>query len=184
MATELMTKQEMLSRTSRTGVILLANGQLPLDYPSDKALIYMNLKNELAFKHSTDLEKLQALAEEIKHWPRNEQNDPYYYKLLELVNELRFTVNFVIDVAFKDFCFPDLKSSILNMVSMKVLNILIVPLDFLSDPTDLVMKVLNEIKLDDFVNIQLLWPYDLSLQVDFITEHLLRYMRKHQMFSY
>jgi len=48
----------------------------------------------------------------------------------------------------------------------------------------MVMKVLNEIKVDDFVNIQLLWPYDLSLQVDFITEHLLRYMRKHQMFSY
>jgi len=184
MAVDLITKEETIPRYYKTGVIILADGSLPLDYPSDKALMYLNLKNEYKYKHKTDFDKLKQLEEEIKLWPRNEQNDTYYFRILELLNQLRFTISYVIDVAFKDFCNPDLKTSLLNMISMKVQNILIIPVEFLHDPIEYVKKAIEETKADRYANVQLLWPYDLSLQVDFITEHILRFIRKHHMFSY
>lgn len=184
MAVDLITKEETIPKYYKTGIILLADGSIPSDYPAEKALTYLNLRNEKLYRGKTDFGKLNELEEEIKNWSRNEQNDPYYFRILELVNQLRFTINYVIDLAFKEFCKPDLKTALLNMISMKVQNILIIPLEFLHDPIDHVRKAIEETRADKYANIQLLWPYEISLQVDFITEHLLRFIRKHHMFSY
>jgi hypothetical protein len=61
MAVDLITKEETIPRYYKTGVIILADGSLPLDYPSDKALMYLNLKNEYKYKHKTDFDKLKQL---------------------------------------------------------------------------------------------------------------------------
>ncbi|MEM0482657.1 MAG: CbiX/SirB N-terminal domain-containing protein [Nitrososphaerota archaeon] len=96
---------------SNAGLILVGHGEPPKDLPRRIIREYF----ELMGKNRTEAEDehFRRLEEEIVSRPRTPRNDPYFYGLLSVAEELRKTRRFKhVWVAFNEFCRPTLMEAL------------------------------------------------------------------------
>lgn len=89
------------------GLILVGHGEPPRDLPRHIIREYF----ELLEKRRTEAEdeRFRLLEEEIVSRPRTPENDPYFYGLLAIAEELKRTRRFKqVWFAFNEFCRPTL----------------------------------------------------------------------------
>lgn len=110
---------------SRVGLILVGHGEPPRDLPRKIIREYF----ELMEKRRTEIEeeRFRRLEEEIASRPRTPENDPYFYGLMAIAEELRKTQGFTqVWVAFNEFCRPTLREALKEACSSDVDVIVVV----------------------------------------------------------
>lgn len=177
-ATLLKTKEEMIKKERKKSIVLLCRGNIPKDFPKDKLIEYLSLKKSYELGLDCDVEKLRKLEEELLNWPRSLENDPGYINILNLAEELRFILGFHVEFAFEDNCRPSLSEVLASLVSRGFYNILIVPLDYINGISESTIKIIEDFKTKNSLEINIAWPFKLGLQADFIATHVLSFMRK------
>ncbi|MDT7891479.1 MAG: hypothetical protein RQ952_01925 [Thermoproteota archaeon] len=177
-ATLLKSKEETIRREKKKAILLLSKGYIPKDYPKEKLLEYFILKLNYELNKNVDENKLKELENEIINWPRNPNNDPSYFNLINLREELYFVLGFNVEFAFEEYCAPRVKDAIFNLLSKGYSSIIIVPIDYIVGINERTLKEIEEIKNSKEIEIQIAWPYKLGLQADFIATHLLSFLRK------
>lgn len=178
MEAAVLTREQTLKKDKKKAIILLSQGMIPKDYPKEKAFEFLSLKLSLDFKGFTDLGKLKILSEEIKNWPRNELNDPLYYSLKVLAEELYYALGFNVEIAFEDLCNPSFKDVIDSLIKKGFYYIIVVPVNYLLEPSEEINKIIKEQSIKHEVEIILAWPYKQGLKADFLASHVLNYVRK------
>jgi len=171
-------KEEEIVKPKRIGVILLSKGKIPSDYPKDKAFEYLLQKLYQNFGLNYDSEKLKRLELEIKNWKRDEYNDPLYSRILNIAKELSFLSGYQVEVAFENLSYPDLEEAFQNLLFRNINKIIILPLYFLEELDERILKEIEKMKEKYKVEIILAWPVDISLQVDYLMGVLIKYIKK------
>jgi len=120
----------------------------------------------------------KGLENEIINWPRTPNNDPSYFSLINLREELYFVLGFNVEFAFEEYCAPSIRDAIFNLLSKGYSSIIIVPIDYIAGINAKILKEIEEIKKSKDIDIQIAWPYKLGLQADFIATHILSFLRK------
>jgi hypothetical protein len=169
-------KEKETLKEKRIPLILLAKGNIPKDYPKDKLLEYYNLKFNLELGKEVNKSEFEMLNEEIKRWQRNENNDPSYFMLLNLAEKINLTGKYLAEIAFEEFCYPDISEAILSLALRGYKFIIVIPIDYLSGISQETFNKIEELKSKLNVEIVVAWPYSLTLLLDFIREHLYTFM--------
>src|SRR5579875_1335490 len=122
-------KEEAIKREKRKAILLVGKGNPPKDYPKEKFLEYIKLKFNLEKIDEASRKRFEELDQEIKKWPRNANNDPSYFNIVNLCEELRYALGFVTDFAFENYCSPTLSEAIYDLISRGFYSIIVVPID-------------------------------------------------------
>lgn len=82
------------------GVVLIAHGDVPIDYRQNSK------KMDLTEKH------VDKWPNMVRNWPRNEENDPFYFDTLELEKHIREKVGYEIEIGNLEFSSPTLQEAL------------------------------------------------------------------------
>ncbi|GBC71485.1 hypothetical protein HRbin02_01269 [Candidatus Calditenuaceae archaeon HR02] len=103
----------------RIGLILVGHGEPPRDLPRHIVKEYFELLEKRRTEHED--ERFRHLEEEIVSRPRTPENDPYFYGLMAIAEELRRTQRFKqVWAAFNEFCRPTLPEALREACSSDV----------------------------------------------------------------
>jgi sirohydrochlorin cobaltochelatase len=81
------------------GVVLIAHGDVPLDY-------LQNSRMGITEKH------IEKWSDMVRNWPRNEENDPLYFDTLKLEERIREKVAYEVEVGNLEFSSPTLQEAL------------------------------------------------------------------------
>jgi len=170
------TKEELMKKEKRRAIILVSKGSIPKDFPKEKIMEYLSLKFEVS--KGGDMKRMKELEEELKKWPRNPENDPAYFAIINLCEELRFVLGYETQFAFENYCSPSLEETLQEIIRKGYTSIIVVPLDFLTGLDENSLNIIEKIKNENFVEISIAWPYKIGHQADFIATHILSFIRR------
>jgi len=86
--------------TEDWGVVLIAHGDVPLDY------LQNSQKMEMTEKH------IDEWSDMVRNWPRNEENDPLYFDTIELEKRIKEKVGYEIEMGNLEFSSPTLQEAL------------------------------------------------------------------------
>ncbi|MCX7975378.1 MAG: CbiX/SirB N-terminal domain-containing protein [Candidatus Aminicenantes bacterium] len=113
----------------KIAIVLAMHGGLPQDFPQAKLNEYfqLSLKAEKDCASFTPEEKRrwQELEREIRNWPRNETNDPFYVGSLKIAQALEALARSKVFLGFNEFCSPSVEEA-LERASQSEAEIIIV----------------------------------------------------------
>ncbi|MEM4288859.1 MAG: CbiX/SirB N-terminal domain-containing protein [Nitrososphaerota archaeon] len=146
----------------RIGVVLVGHGELPKDIPREILGEYF----ELMARRRTAIEdaRFKRLEEEISSWSRTPENDPYFYGLMEIGNELRRIGKFAnVWIAFNEFCKPTLLEALKEACKSDV-DVIVVSTVMLTrgghHSEDEIPSTIEEARLSCEKPIIYVWPID------------------------
>jgi len=112
-----------------TILILIMHGMPPKDFPKDKRAAFDRLRFDLSQKPeaATDEEKerLRILEEEMRRWPRNKKNDPYFEASGKLARALEAASGLDVILAFNEFCSPSAEEALREAAAQKPSKIIL-----------------------------------------------------------
>jgi sirohydrochlorin cobaltochelatase len=82
------------------GVVLIAHGDVPIDYRQNSKKI------DLTEKH------VDKWPNMVRNWPRSKENDPFYYDTLELEKHIREKVEYEVETGNLEFSSPTLQEAL------------------------------------------------------------------------
>ena len=93
-------------------IILAMHGMPPSDFPQKETLDYFMLHSRLENMPGPPPPVMQQQYEELdnkmRNWPRNQENDSYFYASNELAEEISSQIGYNVIVGFNEFCSPSL----------------------------------------------------------------------------
>ncbi|GBC69605.1 hypothetical protein HRbin01_01307 [archaeon HR01] len=150
-------------------IILVGHGQLPKDMPKEIQNRYLRLLH--MHKRSPEEEReLDELTRTVFSWPRNEENDPYWFNMHRLGMMLGEQLGCKdVVVAFNEFCPPSFDEALENLckkgLQVIVLTTMLTPGGIHSEEE---IPAIIEMKRKKYGNmIFYLWPIELEELVDF-----------------
>ncbi len=96
------------------GVVLIAHGDVPLDYRQNNKQMAM-----------TD-EQIEKWSDMVRHWPRNEENDPLYCDTLRLEQRLKGKITCDIAIGNLEFSSPTLQEALNQLKERGVKNVYLI----------------------------------------------------------
>lgn len=94
----------------KNAIILVMHGAPPNDFPPQKAAELFNLHFQLEHMPPGARKDLQTryeqLEKEMRSWPRNAANDPFFAGSTELARQLEQVTSQKVFLAFNEFCAP------------------------------------------------------------------------------
>ncbi len=90
------------------GVVLIAHGDVPLDYLQNSKKMEMTEK------------QMDKWSNMVRDWPRNEENDPLYYDTLKLEKRIKEKVGYEIEIGHLEFSPPTLQEALNKLIARGV----------------------------------------------------------------
>ncbi|PIW68433.1 MAG: hypothetical protein COW10_02590, partial [Candidatus Omnitrophica bacterium CG12_big_fil_rev_8_21_14_0_65_42_8] len=95
----------------RTGqvIVLIVHGMIPRDLPGNMKKDYKALREKYrsgVLTAQNDLSRYFALEEQIRHWPRSERNDPFFFGAKDIAEKLADKSGLKVYLGFNEFCSP------------------------------------------------------------------------------
>jgi sirohydrochlorin cobaltochelatase len=157
-------------------LILVAHGQFPKDVPNEISNKYFSLMSKR--RNEEEEKEFKELEKSILEWPRNEENDPYWYNVKRLAEELKKKSKFKeVRISFLEFCAP-LFSEVLEKACKEdydrifVVSTMFTPGGIHSEKD--IPEVIEEMKKKYNKNIIYVWPF----KIEDIAEFILKYIEK------
>ncbi len=169
--------KDISKKERKKAIVLLAKARIPKNFPKDKALEYLRLKYQSEIGAEFDSNRLKELEEEMANWFKDPSKNPFHSNLINLAEELYFALGFTTDFAYEEIGEPRLIDVLNRLLEKKFSTIIIVPLDYLDEPSEYTLKIIEDFKQKHGVEIHLAWPYKIGLQADFIATHALSFMK-------
>lgn len=121
-------QQRDLPSHAEACVVLAAHGAPATDYPRKRVGLLMALEfagpaAAIGFLRS----RKEALAREIRNWPRTGFNDPYKAAVEDLAARLAGKLGWPVDVGYNEFCSPTIDEAIDRAAARDVAVIIVVP---------------------------------------------------------
>ena len=96
----------------KTVIILAMHGMPPSDFPQKETLDYFMLHSRMENMPGPPPPAMQQqygeLDNKMLNWPRNQENDSYFYASNELAEEISSQIGYNVIVGFNEFCSPSL----------------------------------------------------------------------------
>ncbi|MGB9749398.1 MAG: hypothetical protein ACPLWB_00915 [Caldisericia bacterium] len=132
----------------KTCIIVIGEGGIPTDFPKNELIKFLNLKSKIECGINLQEEEniiFEELSSKIKKWKRNFRNDEYYHSLVDLQNLIFIKSKIKTEIAFLDYCEPDLFKVLINLIENGYEKIILI------SPT-LILSKQNEFKINDILN--------------------------------
>ncbi|MGC8942887.1 MAG: hypothetical protein ACP5KX_02115 [Caldisericia bacterium] len=132
----------------KTCIIVIGEGGIPTDFPKNELIKFLNLKSKIECGINLQEEEniiFEELSSKIKKWKRNFRNDEYYHSLVDLQNLIFIKSKIKTEIAFLDYCEPDLFKVLINLIENGYEKIILIS-------PSLILSKQNEFKINDILN--------------------------------
>ncbi|MCX7798102.1 MAG: CbiX/SirB N-terminal domain-containing protein [Melioribacter sp.] len=158
----------------KISVVIVGHGAPAKDYP--KLSEYFKL-------HDTHSPEAEELENELRNWPRNEQNDPYwagFTKIIKVFKE-KFKNFHSVHYAFNEMCAPTIEEALKSALATNPDVILVTSIMFTPGGGHSEQDIPAAIEMfkEEHPNVKIIyaWPYSEVSLADFINSHLLRFIK-------
>ena len=159
-------------------VILVGHGGVPSDAPGD---LVSELKGLEAARRARGIpemgEREAELDRKIREWPRTKETDPYKWGLESVLEELRPRLGDrrVVE-AYNEFCAPSVEDAIASLVEEGASRIILVTTMFTRGGSHAEFEIPELVEYANKqypdVEIEYVWPFDLTRVADFLASHV------------
>jgi sirohydrochlorin cobaltochelatase len=164
-------------QTSKLGVILVGHGGIPKDCPRDLIMRLKRLEGQRRDSGMPVSSEERELDHRIRHWPRNQQNDPYEAGLRTLASRLEPLLSGrLFTLAYNEYCTPTLEEAAADLIRQGTNDITIITTMFTPGGSH------SEIEIPEIlarlrqahpnVTLRYAWPFDLDLVAGMLAEQL------------
>ncbi|MEG8947765.1 sirohydrochlorin chelatase [Rosettibacter firmus] len=165
----------MVKDIKRVSVIIVGHGAPANDFPK---------LNEYFKLHDNHTLEADEIENELRRWPRNEKNDPYwagFVKIIEIFKN-KFKEFHSVHYAFNEMCAPSVREALEEALSKKPDLIIVTSIMFTPGGGHSEKDIPATIELfqeeHPDVKIVYAWPYSKEAIADFIYSHLLNFIVK------
>lgn len=136
----------------RNSILIVGEGGIPKDFPRNDLYAYLILKSKIECGINLTEEEseiFENLNNKLKKWNRNFRNDEYFHSLFDLQKLIFNKTRTLTEIAFLEYCEPDLYEAIETLHKRGVKKIVLIsPLLVLSkEKEDKIIDILNFFKL-------------------------------------
>ena len=164
-------------------IVLAMHGMPPKDFPRSEIAEMMELHKKLETTTVDNTSKMKhrfiELDNKMRNWPRNNENDPFYFSSKEMALQLTEKTKCEVNVGFNEFCSPSLETALTETAMKKPDKILVVTPMLTRGGThtekDIPNTIKNVQKRYKEVPIVYAWPYDIYEVTEFLTNHVLKF---------
>lgn len=167
----------------KTVIVLVMHGMPPVDFHREELTEFFKLHSIIETRESSDHkpfhDRYAFLADKIRNWPRNEQNDPFYAASGELAAHLSQESGHEVIVGYNEFCAPTIDEA-LQFAADKNANKIIVATPMMTRggnhaERDIPAAINKFRKLHPEVKIIYTWPFDTTQVAKFLSDHISRF---------
>jgi len=165
-------------KQSETVILMAMHGGVPKDFPRYDLGRFFQLHGKPLHSLS-DQEKidLEILDDELRNWPRNANNDPYFAGCVQLQKALEKELAMPVKLAFNEYCAPSIERAIMHSVdSLGAKNIIVITTMTTTggshsekDIPAAIARAEKELS-DKNVNIEYRWPIPLEMTTKFMSD--------------
>ncbi|MBI4056440.1 MAG: hypothetical protein HY399_02725 [Elusimicrobia bacterium] len=163
---------------TQEAVILIGHGAAASDTP--RPLVEELKKLEMRRRAQKILQMSPREAEldkQVRQWPRTHKTDPYKYGLEKILETLQKKLSDKhVVLAFNEFCAPSVEEIIAQLVNQGFKQITLISTMFtrggIHAEVEIPEIVVLARKQHPNIRFEYIWPFDLSLVADFLTQHI------------
>lgn len=167
---------------SDTVIVLAMHGGIPNDFPKAELHRFFSLHEQ-----GTQLPEAKQLEQKLRHWPRNQSNDPYYWGSVQLQKALQKVSGLPVILAFNEFCAPSIEEAILQAVEQRKARVVLLITPMLTpggnhsekDIPAAIQKAKQQIKSSG-VTIQYIWPIPVEETARFFLQQIHQFNTIHK----
>ena len=160
------------------------HGSPPKDYPKNILMEYFSLHFRLQAMtgpaHDIMENKFKELDLNLRSWPRNEQNDPFFSASHDLAQQLGKITRLEVLVGFNEFCNPSLDNAFAEAVQKGAEKIIVVTPMMTPggehSEKDIPEAISRIQKQAPNLKIHYAWPFDMSEVAKFLADNIDRTM--------
>ncbi|AFN74664.1 hypothetical protein MROS_1427 [Melioribacter roseus P3M-2] len=159
----------------KVSVIIVGHGAPAKDFPKLKE--YFKL-------HDSHTPEAEEIENELRNWPRNEENDPYWAGFMKIVEifKSKFQNFHSVHYAFNEMCAPTVGEALKKASEDKPDLILVTSIMFTPGGGHSEKDIPAAIEMfqeeHPEIKIEYAWPYSQESLANFINSHLLRFIDK------
>lgn len=162
-------------------VVLVGHGAPPSDIPPEKVSEYVRLERMAEGGDEEARIRFERLDREIRSHPRTPENDPYFYGVLGLAEEMRRNPLFIeVIPAFNEFCCPTIEDALESAARLGPSLIVVVPTMMTRGGEHSEEEIPDKIRkasqrLRD-IRVVYAWPFDTTMLAEFLSKHIERFI--------
>jgi len=165
-------------------VVLAMHGIPPKGFPKEEMMELFSLHHRI---HSAgEQEKIslrkrhEQLDEEMRRWPRTEENDPFYTASQKIAHELSNVLNTQVLVGFNEFCSPTIEEAV-SQAAAESPDRIIVATPMMTgggehSEVDIPSAIVRARVNHPDIEIVYAWPYQISDVAVFLAEQIKRFL--------
>lgn len=167
----------------RRTIVLVGHGGVPNDCPPELVRRLKQLEAQRRALGTPPSREERELDDQIRHWPRTPQNDPYKAGLEAVAEHLRPLLNGdQLALAYNEFCSPSLEEAVEALIANGTTDITVVSSMFTPGGVHASAEIPETVKrlqrAYPTVSIRYAWPLDLDLVARMLATHLERFRRQ------
>lgn len=157
----------------KISVIIVGHGAPASDFPKLKE--YFKL-------HDTHTIEAEQIENELRNWPRNEKNDPYWVGFLKVIDEFKkkYKNFYSVYYAFNEMCAPTIEEALLNAYRDKPDLIIVTSIMFtpggVHSEKDIPAAIEMFIEEHPDVKVVYAWPYSQEAIAELIYTQLIKFI--------
>ncbi|MEJ5350708.1 MAG: CbiX/SirB N-terminal domain-containing protein [Melioribacteraceae bacterium] len=159
----------------KISVVIVGHGAPAKDFPKLKE--YFKL-------HDTHSIEAELLEKELRDWPRNADNDPYWAGFMEIINDFKKQNKefYSVYYAFNEMCGPTIEEALEQAVHDNPDLIIVTSIMFTPGGNHSEIDIPEKIELfqENYPNIKIIyaWPYKTSDIVNMLTKQIKSFTEK------
>ena len=167
-------------QTTKRGVILVGHGGIPTDCPRELVMRLKRLEGQRRERGGPLSFEERELDQQIRHWRRTPQTDPYQAGLENLASTLKPLLNGALfATAYNEYCAPALPEAVRGLVQQGASDITVVTTMVTPGGAHAEIEIPELLaqlrKLHAGVAFRYAWPFDLGLVAKMLANHIDRF---------
>jgi sirohydrochlorin cobaltochelatase len=157
--------------------VLVGHGGLPRDFPRELVAELKHLERSRRDGHVPPSRRESELEQQLRHWPRTPESDPYRFGLDEIAEALRARLGDTpLYVAFNEFCAPSVAEALTAAVSGGARRVIVIPSMLTPGGSHSEVEIPESIarvqKHHPSVEIVYAWPFEPALVADLLLNRI------------
>ena len=172
----------MSERFKDVVMVLVGHGSPPKDVDREKLARYIELEQRIEAGDMSVMDEFEMLDREIRGYPRNAENDPYWHNLTLLARRIEEMGVFRrVYIAFNEFCAPSVEDAIHTALKenpdarIVVVSTMMMPGGEHSD-RDIPEKVERAKRMYPHRKIIYAWPYPMEVLAEIFIDQAIRFI--------
>ncbi len=159
----------------KISVVIVGHGAPASDFPKLKE--YFKL-------HDSHTPEAEQIEHELRNWPRNEKNDPYWAGFMKVVEEFKkkYKNFYSVYYAFNEMCGPTVEEALFKASKDKPDLIIVTSIMFTPggghSEKDIPAAIEMFIEEHPDIKVVYAWPYSQEAIADFINTQLVKFISK------